>query len=131
MLPERVREERRARFMAVAEAVSIRQTANGWRDDAGAGGFCAGPGQKRAGWGAAMPMRPRLTGWCIAAAREDQQDAQGRGIHQGTHRGHARDMIWWPCHCEWSTRMRLCRIACKTGKKVPLDHSGIQKQKSR
>ena len=62
MLPQEVREERRARFMAVAEEVSAAQAARArGRDHAGAGGFGAGAGPQGRRGPLAMPMRRRST----------------------------------------------------------------------
>jgi ribosomal protein S12 methylthiotransferase len=72
MLPDEVREERRARFMAVAEEVSARCSA-AWADHAGAGGQPPA-WAARAAWGAPTPTRRRSTAPCDPAAREGQQD---------------------------------------------------------
>jgi ribosomal protein S12 methylthiotransferase len=63
-LPAELREERRARFMAVAEQVSMEKlrervgaTMQVLVDSAPALG-------RRGGWGAATPTRPRSTAWC-------------------------------------------------------------------
>ena len=79
MLPPELREERRARFMAVAEEVSINKLQRtDWCHDASAGGFGAGHGAQ--GW-----CRSKLCRCAgnrrrceTAAARKDQQDAEGR-----------------------------------------------------
>ncbi len=64
-LPQEVREERRARFMAVAEAGVGRQAAAArGRHDAGAGGPARRRWAARAASAAATPTRPRSTAPC-------------------------------------------------------------------
>jgi ribosomal protein S12 methylthiotransferase len=86
MLPAEVREERRARFMAVAEAVSIAKlqsrvgsTMQVLVDSA--------PGMgKKGGVGRSYADAPEIDGvGAVVATREDQQNLEGGGVHQGAH----------------------------------------------
>ena len=79
-LPDAVREERRARFMAVAEQVSISGCSARRRHHAGAGRSGAEPGQE--GRGGHMPTHPRSMAWCGCCRPRGQQDLQGRRPRQ-------------------------------------------------
>ncbi len=89
-LPQAVREERRARFMAVAEEVSIAKlqrrvgaTMQVLVDKAPALG-------RKGGVGRSYADAPEIDGTVqSAAAREDQQDDEGGRVHQGPYRGRA------------------------------------------
>ena len=108
MLPEAEREERRARFMAVAEEVSIAKLRSAHRrHHAGAGGFGAGHGPQ----GRRGPQLCRRAGdrrhRAAAAAREDQQDAEGRRVHPGPHRRTPKATTW--SRCRFDGRLRCGR----------------------
>jgi hypothetical protein len=78
MLPPELREERRARFMAVAEAVSARKAAKThWRQPCKCWWIRRRAWAKKVVWAEVMPMRRRLTARCALAAREDQQNPEG------------------------------------------------------
>ena len=86
----RVREERRARFMAVAEEVSAAQaaaTASARRCRCWS--IRRRRSAARAASGAAMPMRPRSTAVVrLLPPEKASQDAEGRRVHARAHRRH-------------------------------------------
>ena len=101
MLPMEVREERRARFMAVAEEVSIAKlqrrvgaTMQVLVDHAPALGKKVRPGPQLC-----RCARDRWRG-APAAAGEDQQAAQGGRVHQARASWARRGTIWWLCRCD-------------------------------
>ena len=87
MLPQEVREERRARFMAVAEEVSaaklrarVGATMQVLVDSAPALG-------RKGGVGRSYADAPEIDGIVrLLPPREDQQDAEGGRVHAGPHR---------------------------------------------
>jgi ribosomal protein S12 methylthiotransferase len=88
-LPQAEREDRRARFMAVAEQVSAA------RLQRRIGADHAGAGRQRAGAGPQGRSRPQLCRRArdrrhraAAAAREGVQDPEGGRVHPRPHRGH-------------------------------------------
>jgi ribosomal protein S12 methylthiotransferase len=88
MLPQEVREERRARFMAVAEEVSAEPAAAARRrHDAGAGGFGAGLGRK-GGVGRSYADAPEIDGTVRLLPPEKISKQLRWASSRGAHRGH-------------------------------------------
>jgi hypothetical protein len=73
---------------------------------------------RKGGTGRSYADAPEIDGVVkSAAARENQQDAQGRGISRGADRGHARAMTWWRCRSE-NDRPKQKKAACRAAASI-------------
>jgi ribosomal protein S12 methylthiotransferase len=102
MLPAELREERRARFMAVAEEVSAQRLQSVvWAPPCRCWWMPPPAWAARAEPGAVMPMHPRSTAWC-ACCPPRKSARPSRSVISRRRRivGHPRATIWWRCRFE-------------------------------